>query len=319
MNKIDIICPVFNEANTVLLFLERISLIFKELSMEPTIIFVDDGSKDKSWNFIKQASSSICHIRSLKLSRNFGKESAIAAGLSVSEGDAVITIDCDLQHPPELMKTMLTYWRDGADIVCARKQERQSESLFDRITANSFYRLFNWITENDIKGSSDFILMDRKVVTALKSLPEKLFFYRGVVHWLGYKHVSIAFKPEERIAGKSGWSFWKKIKLAVDSLTGFSAKPLILIWFLTAFFIFFAVFVAGDALISKFLGKSVSGFSTLILVMLTTGTAILSSLCLLTIYIRQIFYEVKNRPRFFISEDILHQRAKKYRRDEEEK
>ncbi|MHC5307330.1 glycosyltransferase family 2 protein [Bartonella sp. LJL80] len=302
MTKIAIISPVYNEGSSINSFIKRVDEVFARSSYEVRIVLVDDGSVDDSWFHLKNAIASDCEITSIRLAKNFGKEAAIAAGLSVADADVVITIDSDLQHPPELILEMLKKWEEGAEIVVAVKEERQEESFFSRLAAQSFYRIFRWITENDIQGSSDFILLDRKVVKALRALPEKLFFYRGVVHWLGYKQTSVSFTPANRLVGVSGWSFWKKVRLAIDSLTGFSAKPLMLIWALTLVFIIFAALVGGDAVISKFLGKAVSGFSTLILVVLITGIAILSSFCLLTVYVRQIFYEVKARPRYFISE-----------------
>lgn len=304
MTTVSVISPVYNEGNGIPRFVEEVMRIFSPLDYDLSIILVDDGSKDDSWSCLQNLNVKQCKLIGIKLAKNFGKEAALAAGISVSNSDIVITIDCDLQHPPELMIQMLKLWEQGAEIVMAVKEERQQESLADRLFANSFYKIFHWVTENDIGGSSDFILLDRKVVTALKALPEKLFFYRGVVQWLGFKQKSISFVPNNRENGTTGWSIWKKIRLALDSLTGFSAKPLIIIWFLTFVFFIFALVIGGDAVISKFMGKSVGGFSTLILVILLTGLAILSCCCVLSAYIRQIFYEVKNRPRYLVSEQI---------------
>lgn len=304
MTTVSVISPVYNEGNGVTRFVEEVMRVFSSLDYDLTIILVDDGSKDDSWVYLQKLGTKQCKLIGIKLAKNFGKEAAIAAGLSVADSDIVITIDCDLQHPPKLMTSMLKLWEEGAEIVLAVKEERQQESFLDRLFASSFYKIFHWVTENDIGGSSDFILLDRKVATALKALPEKLFFYRGVVQWLGFKQKNVSFIPDNRQNGATGWSMWKKIRLALDSLTGFSAKPLIIIWFLTFIFFVFALLIGGDAIISKFMGKSVGGFSTLILVILLTGVAILSCFCVLSAYIRQIFYEVKNRPRYLISEQI---------------
>ncbi|MCT6823677.1 glycosyltransferase family 2 protein [Bartonella apis] len=304
MTTVTVISPVYNEGKGIAIFVEEVARVFSKLEYDLTIILVDDGSKDTSWSDLQKIIPEKFRIQGIRLAKNFGKESAIAAGLSLADSDVVITIDCDLQHPPELMSKMLELWEEGAEIVSAVKEKRQQESCLDRLAAASFYKIFHWITENDIGGTSDFILLDRKVADALKSLPEKLFFYRGVVQWLGFKQVSVSFVPKNREIGKSGWSFWKKLHLAIDSLTGFSAKPLVFIWFMTFLFVLFSLVVGGDAVISKIIGKSVSGFSTLILVILITGVAVLSCLCVLSAYIRQIFYEVKSRPRFLISQKI---------------
>ncbi len=305
MTTVTVISPVYNEGDSISDFVKRLCQVFETLPYELKIVLVDDGSKDNSWDSLKQIKLDSCTLTGIRLARNFGKEAAIAAGLSVADSEIVVTIDSDLQHPPELIAEMLNHWEKGAEIVVAVKQERQRETFFNRLAAKSFYKIFQWITENNIQGTSDFILLDRKVVEVLRSLPEKLFFYRGVVQWLGYKQEHVLFIPEDRQAGVSGWSFWKKIQLAIDSLTGFSAKPLAIIWGLTAIFSVFALIIGGDALISKAIGRAVSGFSTLILVILITGVAVLSCLCVLSAYIRQIFYEVKNRPRYLISEKVV--------------
>ena len=304
MTTVSVVSPFYNEGHGLRLFVEKVAHIFAGLDYDLTIIMVDDGSKDNSWSSLKEIVPEKFKLLGIRLAKNFGKEAAIAAGLSLADSDVVITIDCDLQHPPELMEPMLKFWEEGAEIVLAVKEERQKESFLNRLAAKFFYKIFQWVTENDIDGSCDFILLDRKVVTALNALPEKLFFYRGVVQWLGFKQKSLSFIPADRQNGKSSYSFWKKIRLAVDSLTGFSAKPLIVIWFLTFLFMIFATVIGGEALISKMMGKSVGGFSTLILVVLITGVAILSCFCVLSAYVRQIFYEVKNRPRYLISDQI---------------
>lgn len=304
MTTVSVISPVYNEGNGVTLFVEEVMRVFSALNYDLTIILVDDGSKDDSWACLQKLDTKQCKLIGIRLAKNFGKEAAIAAGLSVADSDIVITIDCDLQHPPELMTSMLKLWEEGAEIVLAVKEQRQQESFLDRLFATGFYKIFHWVTENDIGGSSDYILLDRKVAKALKALPEKLFFYRGVVQWLGFNQKSVSFIPVNRENGATGWSIWKKIRLALDSLTGFSAKPLIIIWFLTFVFFIFSLFIGGDAIISKLMGKSVGGFSTLILVILLTGVAILSCFCILSAYVRQIFYEVKSRPRYLVSEQI---------------
>ena len=303
MSTLSIVSPVYCEGKFIAVFLDVLEKVLQELGDSYEIILVDDGSPDDSWEHLCHAAASRPAVRCLRLSRNFGKEAALAAGLDAACGDAVITLDSDLQHPPAFIPAMVAAWKDGAaDIVEARKERRQAESGLDRLLANSFYRIFCWISSFDLSGASDFKLLDRKVVEAWKSLPERKVFYRGMTHWLGFSRICLPFVPAPRESGGTKWSFAKKFRLALDSLTAYTAKPLYLIWLMGLLFFFFAMVMGGEALWMKLRGQAMDGFTTVILLILITGTAILASICLLAVYLRQVFHEVKRRPRYIISQ-----------------
>ena len=303
MPTLSIVSPIYREGSSVVAFLDAVEPVLAGLGCSYEIILVDDGSPDDSWEYLCREAEKRPAVKSLRLSRNFGKEAALAAGLDAAKGDAVITLDSDLQHPPSFIPAMVEAWQnDVADVIEARKEERQKESGFDRIMATLFYKVFHWLSSSDLSGASDFKLLDRRVVDAWKELPECKLFYRGMTNWLGFRHMSIPFSPPEREQGGTKWSFAKKFTLALDSMTAYTAKPLSIIWGMGLLFFLFALGVGGEALWMKLSGEAMSGFTTVILLVLITGSAILSSICLLSVYLRQIFHEIKRRPRYIISQ-----------------
>ncbi|MDR0828269.1 MAG: glycosyltransferase family 2 protein [Desulfovibrio sp.] len=305
MPLLSVISPVYCEGALVHTFLDVLEGVLKPLDLDYEIILVDDGSSDDSFAQMRLAAQNRPCLRCLRLSRNFGKEAALAAGLEAAAGEAIITLDSDLQHPPALIPEMVRLWReDAADVIEARKVKRQRESLLDRIFAILFYRVFSLLTSIDIEGSTDFKLLDRSVFEAWKSMPERKVFFRGMTSWLGFRHHEIFFTPAERQGGSGKWSFFKKMRLALDSITAFSSKPLTLIWMLGFLFLGFSLLVGGEALWMHFTGQAMSGFTTVILLILLTGTSILASICILSWYIRQNFHEIKRRPRYLVSERI---------------
>ncbi|MDR1490624.1 MAG: glycosyltransferase family 2 protein [Desulfovibrio sp.] len=305
MPVLSIVSPVYCEGAHIHAFLDAVEEAVAPLGLGYEIILVDDGSKDDSFAQMRKAAQTRPFLRCLRLSRNFGKEAALAAGLETATGDAVITLDADLQHPPALIPEMVRLWRENtADVIEAHKEKRQKESLADRMAASLFYRLFFLFTSIDIKGAGDFKLLDRKVVQAWKSMPERKVFYRGMISWLGFRHYELPFVPAERQSGAGKWSFLNKIRLALDSITAFSSKPLTLIWLLGLVFFLFSILVGAETLWKYFTGQAMDGFTTVILLILVTGASILSAICILSVYIRQNFHELKGRPRYLISERI---------------
>ena len=301
MPVLSIVSPVYCEGASILIFLNAVADILKQIALSYEIILVDDGSSDNSWEHMHREAERRPGLRCLRLSRNFGKEAALAAGIEASLGDAVIILDSDLQHPPEYIPEMVRIWQaDEADIVEARKKSRQPESQANALLAQTFYRIFSFLTRFNIEGASDFKLLDRNVVEAWKMLPERKMFFRGMTEWVGFRHRVISFTPKDRTAGATKWSLFTKLCLALDSLTAYTAKPLSLILGLGLFFCLFAVIVGGEAIWMKLTGQAMSGFTTVILLILVTGAAILGSICLLSIYVRQIFHETKGRPRYLI-------------------
>ncbi len=300
---LSIVSPMHCEGSGVSAFLDKVEEVLAPLGLSYEIILVDDGSTDDTWRRMSGEAMRRSRLRCLRLSRNFGKEAALVAGIEAASGRAVITLDGDLQHPPEMIAEMVRIWRLGeADVVEARKERRQKESALSRLFAGAFYSLFAWVTSLDLRNAGDFKLLDRKVVDAWKKLPERRVFFRGMSGWVGFRRVELPFTPAERQIGVSQWSFLSKLVLALDSLSAYTAKPLSLIWVLGALFGLFALLVGGEALWAKFTGAALTGFTTVVLVVLITGAAVLASVCLLSLYIRQIFHEVKQRPRYLIGE-----------------
>lgn len=305
MPILSIVSPVHCEEKGVQPFLDRVEAALAPLALSFEVILVDDGSTDATWNRILEEAVGRPWLRGLRLSRNFGKEAALAAGIDAACGAAVITLDSDLQHPPELMQEMTRLWLDGTfDVVEAQKEKRQKESFFSGLFARLFYALCGRLLPFDLEGASDFKLMDRKAVEAWKSMGERRLFFRGMSSWLGFRRKSLLFSPPERESGVSRWSFSSKLVLALDSLSAYTARPIGLIWVVGLLFGLFALLVGGEALWTEFRGKAVTGFTTVILLVLITGASIMGALCLLSLYLRQIFHEVKDRPRYLVSESL---------------
>ncbi|MDR2574401.1 MAG: glycosyltransferase family 2 protein [Desulfovibrio sp.] len=303
MPTLSVISPVYCESDNITVFLDALEASLAPLDHSYEIILIDDGSTDDSWHCMRREAEKRSALRCLRFSRNFGKEAALAAGLDEAKGEAIIVMDSDLQHPPSLIAEMTRIWRDDeADIVEAVKETRQKESFANRLFATLFYKTYAFFTSDDIEGASDFKLLDRSAVDALKQLGESRVFFRGMTRWLGFRRRAIPFTPPERGCGSGKWSFPAKLRLALDSLTAYSAKPLSAIFLLTVLFCLFAVLTGGEALLTWLNGEAMSGFTTVILLILISAAAVLTSICVLALYIRQIFYEAKKRPRYLISE-----------------
>ncbi len=300
---LSVVSPAFCESAGIRAFVEKIVEVLQPLGLSYEIVLIDDGSSDDTWEHMRREAEHRPNLRCLRLSRNFGKEAALVAGIEAARGRAVITLDCDLQHPPEMIPEMVRLWRSGqADIIEARKDHRQKESAFARLCAGAFYSLFERVTSLNLRNAGDFKLMDRRAVDAWRQLPERRVFFRGMSGWVGFRRAELLFTPAERLSGSSKWSFFAKLILALDSLSAYTAKPLSLIWLLGLLFAVFAVLVGGEALWTKFTGQALTGFTTVILLILITGASILAGICLLSLYVRQIFHEVKGRPRYLVSE-----------------
>ncbi len=302
---LSVVSPVHCEGAGINAFLLSLEKTLDPLGLTWEVILVDDGSTDDSWLRMTEASWRFPWLRCLRLSRNFGKEAALVAGLEAALGRAVITLDSDLQHPPDKIPEIVKLWMSGeADIVEAQKSRRQSESASSRLFARFFYFIFDVISPFDLTNASDFKLLDRKVLEAWKQLPERRLFFRGMSRWVGFKRAEVLFPPEDRQNGFSKWSFVKKLVLALDSLSSYTSKPLSLIWMLGFLFVVLSVILGSEVLWNKISGQAMSGFTTVILLLLITGASVLGSICLLSLYVRQIFHEVKLRPRYLVSESV---------------
>jgi polyisoprenyl-phosphate glycosyltransferase len=302
---LSIVIPLYQESSSIENTVIRIKTVLQSLNESFEFILIDDGSSDSTWSKIGGLSEQILTIRAIRLSRNFGKESALSAGLEMARGNAVIVMDGDLQHPPELIPEMVRIWRGSdADVVEAIKENRSSESTTNRIGAIIFYAILNRLSAYDLKGATDYKLMDRRVVDAWLTLREQSLFFRGMSAWLGFKHVQIPFEVPNRVDGKSKWSIFQLIKLAVTAVTAFSSFPLHFITLAGVGFFVFAIVLSVQTILYKILGKAVSGFTTVILLLLIIGSALMMGLGIIGEYIARIYEEVKRRPRYIIAEKI---------------
>ncbi|MCH5324461.1 MAG: glycosyltransferase family 2 protein [Eubacterium sp.] len=307
---LSIVIPSFNEQENIPAAAREIGAVVSRLSDEYELIFVDDGSRDGSWDIITQLSDEDPHIRGLRFSRNFGKESAIFAGLKAADGDAVAVIDCDLQHPPALLSDMYSTWQDGAEVVEAVKASRGKEGIFYKMFAKSFYRIMRKSSGIDLDRTSDYKLLDRKVVDALNELPERLTFFRALSGWVGFKTARIEFDVAPRNAGKTKWSFSKLFKYALSSITGFTNVPMHIITWSGVLFFIFAIILGIQTLVNFCMGNAADGFSTVILLLLIIGSILMLGIGIIGYYLSKIYEEIKCRPRYIISQRTGNRQSK---------
>lgn len=309
--KISIVIPVFNEEKQIKNSYTTITshLPYDEADFE--FIFVDDGSSDKTWDVLADMTKEFPSIRSIKLSRNFGKEAALCAGIENAGFDACITMDSDLQHPPEMIPEMVKKWKyEGYEIVEGVKSSRGKESLFNKAGALLFYYLMLKLSGVKLNNASDFKLMDAKVVDAWKRMKEHDTFMRGMSSWLGFKRISIPFSVAQREVGNTRWSFVKLFKLAMNAITSFSSLPLHLVTIMGILFLIGSLILGIHTIYRKITGSALDGFTTIILLQLIIGSTLMLSLGIIGSYIARIFNEVKKRPRFLISEQVLSETKK---------
>lgn len=298
---VSLLIPFYNEEKLIENTLQTVLSIMDSLGLSYEIVCVDDGSRDRSWELLSQYAEKYSQIYALRLSRNFGKEAALSAGLAEVRGDAAITMDGDLQHDPKYIPQMLDLWREGYDVVEGVKSSR-NDGILSRLAANTFYKLFKLTSGYNLKNASDFKLLDRKVIDAWNSLPEKETFYRALSAWLGFHRTSFEFEVQERKSGQSKWSVFKLFRLSGNALTGFSSKPLQIINVAGWIFILFFLILGIQTLVTYFRGQAVEGFTTVILLQLLIGGGIFLGLGVIGTYIDRIYIEVKQRPRYLISE-----------------
>ena len=302
---VSVVIPVFREGALIPGFLAAVRDYLKASGMRYELVLVDDGSPDDSWAAINAEAKADPNIRALRLSRNFGKESALCAGLEHARGDAVIVMDADGQHPPSLIPDMLSRWQSsGADIVEAVKARRGSESMSNKLGALLFYQLLNKLSGFHFKGASDFKLMNRKAVNAWLQMPERNVFFRGMTVWMGFKTVQVPFEVVPRSAGQSAWSAFRRLKLALVGITAFSSFPLHFVTLAGGIFLIVSVVLGVQTLYLKLAGRAVSGFATVILLELVIGSLLMISLGVIGEYLARIYEEVKRRPRYVVTESI---------------
>lgn len=299
-----VVIPLFRESLHLTATIGETIRALDSLEMGYELILVDDGSPDHTWQIIAELCRKFAAVRGIRLSRNFGKEAALAAGLEQASGDAIVVMDGDLQHPPSLIPAMVQCWRDGAEVVEAVKQNRGVESFYSKTRAKIFYAIFTRLAGYNLQGASDFKLMDRRVLDAWRSMGERNLFFRGMNAWLGFKRVQIPFNVPERAGGASSWSVFQLTRLALTAVTSFSSAPLQLITFTGVGFAAFALLLGVQTLYLKIAGRAVDGFTTVILLLLVIGGFVMLGLGIIGAYIARIYEEVKGRPRYIVAERI---------------
>lgn len=308
---LSLIVPCYNESEVIEKFFEVI--LSKDgllnLGLNCEIVFINDGSKDNTLELLrlcKQKYQSIANVevKIVDLSRNFGKEAAMSAGFSVASGEAIVPMDADLQHPPELIAKFVELWKQGYDVVLAKRANRQNESALKRFCSSIFYKLNNKISEIEIpQNVGDFRLFTRKVLNAINALPENQRFMKGIFAWVGFKSITIEYEEQERIAGSSKFNGWKLWNFALQGITGFGTLPL-RIWTYIGFLVSFLAFIYASFLVLRTLimGVSLPGYASLIVTVLFLGGIQLIGIGILGEYVGRIYMESKRRPPFIIDE-----------------
>jgi len=298
---ISVVIPAHNESVGIAHAIEVIGGILDTCAARWEIVIVDDGSRDDTFGHVRQIAAVDARVKAVRFSRNFGKEAALLAGLRTASGDAVITIDADLQHPPSLIPQMIERWRGGARVVDAVKRSRDTDGLLTRLRARLFNTLISKLGGVQLENSSDFKLLDRVVVdTIARMLPERRRFYRGLADWVGYQRVSLPFDVAERETGQGKWSLWKLVELALTALVSFTSAPLRIVTVLGFLTLAFGFVVGAEALIGWARGFAISGFTTTIATLLIIGSAIMISLGIIGEYIAKIYDEIKARPAYLV-------------------
>jgi len=300
---LSIIIPAFNEEENIENTANVVRGIMDQAQIPCELVFISDGSKDKTFEKVLALAEQDERIRGLEFSKNFGKESAIFAGLSAAKGGCAVVMDCDLQHPPQTIVEMYRLWEQGFEIVEGVKNTRGKESIFHKMFAGSFYKILSSLTGMDMENTSDFKLLDKKVIQVLLDMPERKTFFRAMSFWVGFKSCQVGYDVQERAFGTTKWSFFKLTKYAISNIVSFSTKPLNIVNYIGGISIFAGLIVGIQTLVKWFRGEALEGFTTVILLLLLLGGGILLGLGILGSYISAIYQEVKERPRYIVRLD----------------
>lgn len=311
MKSVSIVIPVYNEAQMIQTSIPHILSVLetalvsagKSANYRLEVIAVDDGSVDQTAQVLAAMQQQEPRLKPISFTRNFGKEAAILAGLQAATGDAVIVIDGDLQHPPELMASMLQLWENGLLVVHAVKAQRARESWLQKQLARAFYAVFKSMSGLDLRGHSDFKLLDKAVVQTLLALPERQRFFRGLISWANFPSGQLPFEVADRPDGsESKWNRIKLLRYAINNITSFSSLPLKLVTYVGASTLLLGLIIGVISLIQKIEGKAMDGFTTVNLLIIMMGGAILLSLGVIGHYLARLYDEVKGRPTFLIKQ-----------------
>jgi polyisoprenyl-phosphate glycosyltransferase len=302
--ELSVVIPFYNEGPNIDHLFERLHGVLHRIGVRYEIICIDDGSRDETLTGLIRQHELDPSVKVISLSRNFGKEVALTAGLDYSQGAAVVPLDADLQDPPELIGELLDKWREGYDVVYATRRFRQGETATKRLTANVFYKVISGISSINIpRNTGDFRLLDRRVVDAIKCMPERTRFMKGLFAWVGFKQASILYDRPQRYKGQTKWNYWKLWNFALDGITSFSLLPL-KVWSYIGFTFSIIAFVYATFLVIRTMlfGIDVPGYASLMVVMLFLGGLQLITLGIIGEYMGRIFEEVKRRPLYLVRE-----------------
>lgn len=302
MAVLSVILPSYNEQKNISNTAQVLAELFEREQIDYELIFVSDGSADGTYEAVCEEKKKNSRVKGMEFSRNFGKEASIFAGLSVAVGDACVVMDCDLQHPPETVPEMYRLWEQGYEVVEGIKSRRGKESLFHRGFAGLFYGIMSRLIKMDMKASSDFKLLDRKVVNVLLGLKERNTFFRALTFWAGFRSTTVEYEVQERQYGESKWSYSSLFSYAIQNATSFSTLPLQLVTLMGMVCIGFSLILAVQTLVKYFMGTAVEGFTTVILLILIVGGFIMLSLGIIGHYLARIYEEVKGRPKYIIKQ-----------------
>lgn len=300
---LSVIIPAYNEEKCIKTVYSKIYSILAENNIESQFVFVDDGSKDQTYKMITELASEKENITGLHFSRNFGKESAISAGLAAADGDCAVVIDCDLQHPPEKIIEMYRLWEQGYEIVEGIKKERGQEKKTHSIGAKIFYSVISRMAGFDMANSSDFKLLDRKVIDVMNKMPERGFF-RAISYWVGYNKTTVEYNVNERFDGESKWSTKDLVKYALSNISSYSTAPMQIVTALGVIMLVISVIFGVWALIDKIIGRALEGITTVIIITIFIGSIIMISLGIIGYYIARMYEEIKGRPKYIISSSV---------------
>ena len=308
MNKVSLVIPMYYEEQVAEECYKRVSKVLKELKdYDYEIIFVNDGSKDKTLEILENIAIEDKKVKVISFSRNFGHQAAVTAGLKYVTGDAIVIMDADLQDPPELIPDMLKHWEDGYEVIYGKRKTREGESAFKLLTAKAFYSTLNKLSDVEIpKDTGDFRLVDKKVVDVINNLPEHNKFLRGLFSWVGFKQYAYEYERKERVAGKTKYPLKKMIKLAKDGIFSFSTKPLKIVGGLGIISVIISIVILVYAILSYAYNWNnlTAGWTSMMCTMTFLGGVILISLWMIGEYIGRIYEETKQRPQYIIEKTI---------------
>lgn len=305
MSRLSVVLPAYNEEQMLAKTCRTLKKILDLAEINYELVIVDDGSTDQTWKIIEETAEKDRNVTGVHFSRNFGKEAAIVAGLAQASGNAVAVMDCDLQHPPEVLVKMYRLWEQGYEVVEGIKKSRGTETVFHRKSAGFFYRIMSRATGFNMENASDFKLLDRKAVESVLSMPERSMFFRATSSWVGFKSTSVLFEVQEREAGESKWSTGSLIRYAFRNIVAFTTLPLQFVTIGAGGCFICSLLLLIYSLVRYFTGHAVEGYTTLLIVMLFIGSAVMMSLGIIGYYIARIYEEVKRRPRYIDRKSVV--------------